>query len=38
MLGDPLRLSQLGGIALIIAGIGLPHLRLGPVPASSASE
>jgi multidrug transporter EmrE-like cation transporter len=38
MLGDPLRLSQLGGIALIIAGIALPHLRLGPVPASAASE
>ena len=38
MLGDPLRLSQLGGIALIIAGIALPHLRLGPVPASGASE
>jgi drug/metabolite transporter (DMT)-like permease len=38
MLGDPLRLSQLGGIVLVIAGIALPHLRLGPVPASAVSE
>lgn len=34
LLGDPLRLSQLGGIGLILAGIALPHLRPGPVPAA----
>ena len=38
LLGDPLRLSQLGGIGLILAGIALPHLRLGPVPASGSPE
>ncbi|MFM7101810.1 MAG: DMT family transporter [Verrucomicrobiota bacterium] len=34
LLGDPLRTSQLGGIALILAGIALPHGRRGPRPGS----
>jgi drug/metabolite transporter (DMT)-like permease len=38
LLGDPLRTSQLGGIGLILAGIALPHLRPGPVPASGPPE
>jgi drug/metabolite transporter (DMT)-like permease len=38
LLGDPLRTSQLGGIALVLAGIALPHLRSGPLPASGPAE
>jgi drug/metabolite transporter (DMT)-like permease len=37
VLGDPVRPSQLGGIGLILAGIALPHLKSGPVPASDRS-
>lgn len=38
VLGDPVRPSQLGGIGLILAGIALPHLKSGPVPAADRSE
>lgn len=37
ILGDPLRPSQLAGIALILAGIALPHGRRGPRPASQGA-
>lgn len=38
LLGDPIRTSQFAGIGLILAGIALPHLRSGPVPAAAPLE